>query len=323
LAKQGSINSPGIKNRLMRGKISAFVICLLISGFLWISHTLNRSYSYSFYIPVRFVNLPANKTLLSDLPSSLRFDVRTSGLKLLFALLNRPFPEIIVDFNTLKGDNKSQTYAISSGNINIKSCTKVDVDVKRISPDTLYFAAKKGLNKNVPIKPVVFASADKGFIASRPLVNPSYITINGDSASLAGIDSISTVPLYLSQLTGNYVGKLSLVSPSDNVYLSLNEVNISIQTDKLLEKEIEVPLAAINCKDNCTPKLFPSKVKVRFSSAGNDFKDIDQKSFKAVVDLAKQKKDSNKLPVELSTLPTGAHILSIEPQEVEFLLFRK
>jgi hypothetical protein len=315
--------SYAIKEKLMRGKLSAFVVCLLISGFLWISHTLNRSYSYSLYIPVKFVNLPANKTLLSELPTSLRFDVRTSGLKLLFALLNRPFEEITIDFNSLKGDNKSQTYAISSGNIDIKSCTKVDVDVKKISPDTLYFAAKRGLNKNVPVKPVVYASADKGFITERPLISPSYITINGDSASLAGIDSISTVPLYLNQLTGNYVGKLLLVSPSDNVYLSLNEVNVSIQTDKLLEKEIEVPVTAVNCRDNCTPKLFPSKVKIRFSSAGNDFKDIDQKSFKAVVDFGRQKKDSNKLPVELSTLPTGAHILSIEPQEVEFLIFRK
>lgn len=323
MTKKGSINSPGIKEKLMRGKLSAFFVCLLISGFLWISHTLNRTYSYSLYIPVKLVNLPANKTLLSDMPSSLRFDIRTSGLKLLFVLLNRPFKEITIDFNSLKGDNKSQTYAISSGNINLKSCTKVNVDVKRISPDTLYFAAKRGLNKNVPVKPVVYASADKGFITSRPLVNPSYITINGDSTSLANIDSISTVPLYLNQLTGNYVGKLALVSPSDNVYLSLTEVNVSIQTDKLLQKEIEVPVIAVNCKNNCTPKLFPSKVKIKFSSAGNDFKDIDQKSFKAIVDFQKQKKDSNKLPVELSTIPTGAHILSIEPQEVEFLLFKK
>lgn len=307
----------------MRGKLSAFVVCLFISAFLWISHTLNRTYSYSLYVPVKFVNLPVNKTLLSELPTNLRFDIRTSGLRLLFVLLNRPFKEITVDFNTLKADNKLQTYAISSGNINLKSATKVDVDVKMISPDTLYFAAKRGLNKNVPVKPVVFASAEQGFIVSKPLVNPSYITINGDSASLASIDSISTAPLYLNQLTSNYVGKLKLVTPSDDVYLNMTEVSVSIQTDKLLEKEIEVPVTAINCKANCTAKLFPSKVKIKFSSAGNDFNDISEKSFKAVVNLEKQKRDSNKLPVELSTLPTGAHILSIEPEEVEFLIFRK
>ena len=113
-----------IKQKLMRGKLSAFLICLAVSGFLWLSHSLNRPYYYSLNIPVKFVNLPANKTLLSELPDQLRFDVKTSGLKLFFVLLNKPFNPITVDFNSLKGDNKSQTYAISSGNIDLQAATK-------------------------------------------------------------------------------------------------------------------------------------------------------------------------------------------------------
>lgn len=306
----------------MRGKLSAFLICLAISGFLWLSHTLNRPYYYSLNIPVKFVNLPANKTLLSELPGQLRFDIKTSGLKLFFVLLNRPFDPVMVDFNSLKGDNKSQTYAISSGNINLISSTKFKVNIEKISPDTLFFAAKKGMNKNVPIRPIIFANADKGFILSKPVINPAYLTINGDSASLRSIDSVSTVPLYLNQLSVNYAGKLNLVRPSENVHLNLNEVSVNISADKLLEKEIEVEVIALNCPANFTPKLFPSKVKLKYSSAKNDLNDITDRNFKAVVNFSKQKKDKNKLPVELTILPTQAHVLSIEPQEVEFLLFK-
>jgi hypothetical protein len=306
----------------MRGKLSAFLVCLVISAFLWLSHTLNRPYTYSLNIPVKFINLPANKTLLSELPSELRFDIKTSGLKLFFVLLNKPFTTITIDFNSLKGDNKSQTYAISSGNINLKTTTSFDIDIKKISPDTLYFAAKRGVNKNVPIRPIIFANADKGFVLSKPILNPAYITINGDSASLRNIDSISTVPLYLNQLKTNYSGKLNLVRPSENIYLNLNEVSVSITADKLLEKEIEVEVSAINYPSDLAPKLFPAKVKIKYSSAKNDFNDITERNFKAVVNFSKQKKGLNKLPVELSILPTQAHILSIEPQEIEFLLIR-
>lgn len=306
----------------MRGKLSAFLICLFISGFLWISHSFNRSYYYSLNIPVKFINLPANKTLLSELPGELRFDIKTSGLKLFFVLLNKPFNTLTVDFNSLKGDNKSQTYAISSGNISLKEATKINVDIKKISPDTLFFAAKKGVNKNVPIRPVIYANAERGFILSKAIINPAYITINGDSASLKGIDSISTAPLYLNQLSANYNGKLNLVRPSENIYLNLNEVSVSISADKLLEKEVEVEVTALNCPQGMVPKLFPSKVKVKFSSAKNDFNDIASKNFKAVVNFGKQKKTSNKLSVELSILPTEAHVLSIEPAEVEFILFK-
>lgn len=319
---QAGSSTGGIKQKLMRGKLSAFIVCLVISGFLWLSHNLNSSYFYSLQIPVKFINLPANKTLLSELPNQLRFDIKTSGLKLFFVLLNKPFSAITVDFNSLKGDNKSQTYAISSGNINLKQYTKLDVDIKKISPDTLFFAAKLGINKNVPIRPVVIANADKGFVISKTMINPTYITINGDSASLSGIDSISTMPLYLNQLNSNYAGKLTLVRPSENVYLNLTEVNVSILADKLLEKEIELPVTAINCPANFTPKLFPANVKIKFSSAKNDFRGISEKSFKAVVNFNKQKKEINKLPVELTIFPTEAYILSVEPAEIEFLIFK-
>jgi len=293
LANNNSAGSGiGIKQKLMRGKLSAFIICLIISGFLWLSHALNTTYYYSINIPVKFSNLPANKTLLSELPNQLRFDIKTSGLKLFFVLMNKPFSPIMIDFNSLKGDNKSQTYA------------------------------KMGVNKNVPIKAVIFASGEKGFVVSKPIINPSYITINGDSAVLNRIDSISTAPLYLNQLNSNYIGKLALVRPSESVYLNLTEVNISIQADKLLQREIEVPVTAINCPDNFSPKLFPGTVRIKFSSAKNDFSGITEKSFKAVVNFNKQKKEINKLPVELTIFPTEAFILSIEPSEIEFLIFK-
>lgn len=319
---EGDNKSYGIKQKLMRGKLSAFIICLIISGFLWLSHRLNQTYSYSINVPVKFTNLPSNKVLLSELPDHLRLDIKTSGLKLFFVLLNRPFNELTVDFNTLKGDNKFQAFALNYGSLNIKSVTKIDVNVKKISPDTLFFATKRGISKNVAVKAVIYAKAERGFVISKPVINPAFITISGDSVSVNGVDSVVTVPLYLNKVNANYTGKLNLIRPSENVFLNLQEVSISIQTDKLLEKQIEIPVACINANPGNTVKLFPSKVKITYSSAKNDFNEIDEHSFKAIVDFAKHKKDYNKLPVELSIFPTQAKILSIEPDEAEFLIFK-
>lgn len=306
----------------MRGKLSAFVICLVISGFLWLSHRLNQTYYYSLNIPVKFVNLPANKTLLTELPEHLRFDIKTSGLKLFFVLLNKPFNEISIDFNSLKGDNKLHAFSISSGNINIRSATKINVDVKKISPDTLFFASKIGITKNVAIKTIITATPEKGYVLSKPVISPSFITINGDSVSVNGIDSVSTMPLYLNQLNSNYSGKLALVRPSENVYLNFSEVNVNIQADKILEKEISIPISVQGAPPGSRLKLFPGKVKITYSSAKNDFTEITENSFKAVVNYNKNQKESSRLPVELSVIPTQAKILSIEPTDVEFLVFK-
>lgn len=306
----------------MRGKLSAFVICLVISGFLWLSHRLNQTYFYSISVPVKFVNLPANKIILNELPDHLRFDIKTSGLKLFFVLLNKPFNEITIDFNSLKGDNKQHSYSISSGNINLKSATKLDVDIRKISPDTLFFAGKRGITKNVAVKAVVMANADKGYIVSKPIISPLFITINGDSIAVNGVDSVSTAPLYLNNLNSNYNGKLALIRPSENVYLNLNEVNVTIQADKILEKQIEVPVSVQNAPAGTHIKLFPAKVKITYSSAMNNFDEINENSFKAIVNYHKHRNDMNKLPVELSIIPTQAKILSVEPSEVEFLVFK-
>lgn len=314
--------SYGIKQKLMRGKLSAFIICLVVSGFLWLSHRLNQTYYYSLNIPVKFVNLPSNKLLLTDLPDHLRFDIKTSGLKLFFVLLNKPFNEITIDFNTLKGDNKAQAFSISSGNINLRSATKINVDIKKISPDTLFFVGKRGVTKNVAIKPVIMVSPEKGFVIAKPIISPSFITINGDSVSVNGVDSVTTAPLYLNQLSTNYTGKLTLIRPNENVYLNINEVNVSIQTDKILEKKLEIPVAIKNAPPGTMVKLFPTKVTITFSSAKNDFNEINEGSFKAVVNYNKRNNENNKLPLEFSMLPTQAKILSVEPSEVEFLLFK-
>jgi YbbR domain-containing protein len=306
----------------MRGKLSAFFICLIISGFLWLTHSLNSHYRYSLSVPVKFINLPNNKILLGSLPENLRFDVKASGLKLLFVLINKPFKDLTIDFNSLKGDSKLQAYSISSGNVNLTSSIKFDVEVKKISPDTLFFANKKGISKNVPVRPLLYLVADKGFIISKPIINPAYITITGDSASIQSIDSISTTPLYLNQITKNYSGKLNLVKPNENVYLNLSEVNVSISADKLLEKSIELPIEVVNA-DAANIKLFPGRVKVKYTAALNDFDDITNDSFKAVVNFSRKKEGNNKLPIELSILPTQAHILSISPAEAEFLIYKK
>lgn len=304
----------------MRGKLSAFLICLGISAFLWISHRLNQTYFYSIHVPVKFVNLPSNKVLINELPDHLRFDIKTNGLKLFFVLLRRPFNEITIDFNTLKSDNKQQAYSISSGNIKLSETTKLNVDVKRVSPDTLFFVSKTGITKNVAVKAIISANPEKGFVLSKPLISPAFITINGDSVSVNGVDSISTAPLYLNQVNSNYNGQLTLLRPSENVFLNINEVNVSIKADKLLEKQIEVPLTALGLAPATLAKLFPSKVKITYSAARNDFSEISSDDFKAVVNYSKH--HNNKMMVELSTVPTQAKILSIEPTEVEFLLFK-
>ena len=142
-AKQTNKNSEYKKP----GKTKAFFICLLIASFFWLIHALNTVYTQNFIVPVSFVNVPQSKKPLEPLPDHISIDVKASGLKLSYLLLNKPFKELEIDFNNLKSINRNQCYILSSSKLNLNSIFKIETQIKNVLPDSLYFSENTGLQK--------------------------------------------------------------------------------------------------------------------------------------------------------------------------------
>lgn len=148
-------------------------------------HALNRNYKYSIQVPVKFLNLPNNKLIVGELPEKLDIEIKTSGLKLLFIYLRKNFSEVIVDFNLMKNNAKSQAYSISNGYFNLQNSINFDVEIIKIRPDTLFFSSNKGNSKLLPVKANLKTSCLPGYsIISKPSVTPAYVTVTGDSLDL-------------------------------------------------------------------------------------------------------------------------------------------
>ena len=79
-------SSNQILNKKKPSKTKAFFICLIISSLLWLFHSLNIVYTYTFKVPVNFKNIPQNKKPLIQIPEKLSIDVKASGLKLLLLI---------------------------------------------------------------------------------------------------------------------------------------------------------------------------------------------------------------------------------------------
>jgi YbbR domain-containing protein len=302
------------------GKTTAFFICIAVATFLWLVKSLNTTYTYTVKIPVEFKNLPQNKKPLYGIPEYLNVDVKASGLKLFFILLNQPFKKITVDFNNLKP--LSRNYILTPLTVDFKSSLKFETAIKRISPDTLYFIENSGYQKNVPVKVVCSLKAARGYGYKSPVIHPDFLTITGDSSSVKNIDTIYTQTFILNNLSETVERNLPLLKPSDNVYINVNYVNMKIEVEKLIEQTIFLPLSIINQPLNAkSTHVFPSRVKVRFTSLQNDFNQADTSNFKATVNCSNI--NAGKAQVFLSTQPGNVHILSVEPKETEILIIKK
>ncbi len=308
------------KNKLKPGKTTAFFICVLIAAFLWLVKSLNTTYTHGVKIPVEFKNIPQNKKPISGMPEFLNVDIKVSGLKLFFILLNQPFKKMTVDFNNLKTVNRN--YILTPLTLDLKSSLKFETNVKQISPDTLYFIENSGYQKNVPVKMVSSIKCAKGYGYKTPVIHPDFLTIVGDSGSVKHIDTIYTQTFILNNLNSSVEKNLSVLKPNDNVYLSVNTVSVSIKVEKLIEQTLFLPVSVLNSPLNAkSVNIFPARVKIKFTSLQNDFNSSDTVNFKASVNCSNM--NAGKTTVFLSTQPGNVNVLSVEPKEVELLIIKK
>lgn len=302
-------------------KLSAFFICLIIASALWLLHSLNTVYSEQFDIPIEFINYPHNKLMANEVPKSLKVTVKASGLKLLLISLNKPFALTILDFNDIKSDLNKNRFYLSSAGKQIQQGFKFKTEVKAVYPDTIAFITKAGTQKEVPVKLQLSVNYAQGFTGSSILVEPYTVMVNGEENDLKLIDTIYSEPVHFNQLKSSINEKVNLLNSNNNIVLSKANVDLKITVDKLVEKEITLNISVSNTEKNYKYALFPSKVKLKLTTALNNFQHLDTASFKAVVDI--HQKRSNKVPVKLSLVPKDVHVLSYEPNEVEFLMIKK
>lgn len=304
------------------GKTKAFFICLLIALFLWMVHSLNRVYPYTFTIPVEFRNVPINKRPVIALPESISVEVKASGLKLALIQLNESKENFVIDFNKLKTVSRDQNFVLSSSGLKWNRRFKFETQIKTIHPDTLYFSEKTGFQKIVPVKVPLFVKCKEGYGYKRPILQPAYVTIWGDTASIEKTDTLYTQPLSVNNLSSNLSTQLEILKPSASVNSTVNDISVTLEVARLIQETVNVPVLSLKQDPSQQVRMFPTRVKVTFTSLQNSFNPADSVLFNALVNTEKANPATGKCKVFLSNQPAQVTVLSIEPAEVQILILR-
>jgi YbbR domain-containing protein len=311
-----------IRRLMLSTRVVTFLICLGIASLLWVVHALNKNYKYTLKVPVTFLNLPANKLIVGDLPETLDVEIKASGLKLIFISTKKSIDNILIDFNLLKNNAKSQSYCISNGTFNLKNSINFDVDVIKIRPDTLFFSSTKGKYKLLPIKANLKINCLPGYsIVSKPTITPAYVSVSGDSLDLMKIDTVYTNNLILKDIHENISSSVSLKKQYPSIQYSVKDVEVSFNVDKLTEATIKVPIQIRNNKNEKKLKLLPNYVTIKYLVAMKDYESITPNSFKIVVDYQQIIEKKKKLSLEVIRTPSEAKILNIEPSSISYLIY--
>lgn len=306
--------------KLQEQKIRVFTICVAISVLSWGLFAMSSKYIYRVPAAVRYVNAPENRAFHPLQSDTVDLQVEGSGWQVLFSRITLQSQEIDIDLSPLK----SRDWIVFTSQLGfINRQFSGTQRVVSISPDTLYFDFSKQTVKKVPVK----LAADLDFqqqynIIDSIEINPAYVTVTGPLEDLVRIEEWETDTLRRKNLSAGFSSRLFLQKKERaniNVYPTVVEVKVPI--GEVTEKVLDIPLKIENSEEYTSVRLIPSKIKVTVLVSLENYANIGESSFEAIVDLSNWEQNKVKaLPVILTRFPDFCTIVKIMPENVDFII---
>ena len=305
--------------RLSNRNFLVFVFFLVLSASFWLFLTLNDEYEKDFYVPVKLIGVPDNVVITTDLPKSFKVVVQDKGSQLL-NYQYKGLPTLYVDF---------RNYDRNSGHVGVPISDLTKVLLQKLMPTTRLVSAKpdrleyyfnNGLNVKLPVVLKSNLKPEKLYGISSVQVVPDSVTVYALREQLDTMQSVSTVPLVMTNLSANQDLRVNLAKVR-GAKCDPGSVRVCINVDQMTEKTVDVPVKWVNFPASKTLRTFPSKVKIIFQVGMSMYRKINAEDFTLVVnyeDLLKET-DGN-VHLYLKSIPVGVSHVRIVPNQVDFLI---
>ncbi|WP_440897040.1 CdaR family protein [Amphibacillus sp. Q70] len=180
----------------------------------------------------------------------------------------------------------------------------VSVEVELASP-----------NKSVPLSIETTGELSEDFRLLSMEADVDEVQVFASEENLASIESISTEPIDLSEITESTTVEVELEIPETVRLLSSETVTVTIEVEEMIEETIEdVEIDIENLANGLTPSFLnpdTGTIDITVSGYQTELADISSSDFQLIVDLDGVEDGEHQLPVE-----------AIGPDDLDFLLAR-
>ncbi len=281
---------------------------------------MNDSVQSDFNVKIQLDNVPDSVIFITDPPQSMHVTVRDQGTSLLRQGVMRK-PTLHINFN-----DYSEKGLFRFTPSDMKAALKVtfgkSASILSQSLDSITLDYSTGKGRTVPVVVSAEVEAAPGsVIMGKPSSVPVRVKLYGASDILDTIHSVFT-----QKITRRHINEPVMVpadiKPIKGVRVIPSRVEIRIEAEPLVRKEVIATIRALNVPDELTLVLFPSKVPVEFYVPMSRFGD-ENPVIEATVDYSKVGESRNgKLGVVLSQVPAGLVRPSLVTDSVEYSVVR-
>lgn len=311
-------------------KLSIFLLCLLISIFMWMFIKLTRDYTLDFRFNIAYQNYPKN-LVLSEVPDSLlTIGLNAKGFELLSARYLHGKRNILINCRDERVRKNSGGFymriPVSRLLPQISKQLPSSRSIAYITPDTITIRFTEASRKKVPVMIRLTTSFRKQYqLYDRVQMNPDSVYVTAASSVLDTLRFIETMAVVKTNLDESQRFALPLKLPlSDGqMRISSDTTEVLIPVEKYTEAEFAVPIVVKGASSNMHLKTFPDKCIITCMVPVKDFRGIDASMFSVSVSYNPGQTKARKLKVELTLSPQKVKILKVSPEEVEFIILKK
>jgi hypothetical protein len=313
-----------------RKKFSVFLLCLLLSVFMWLFIKLTRDYTVDFHFAIEYRNYPKNLVLTEAPDSLLSVGVNAKGFELISARYLHGSRHLLVDFRDVRIRHNQAGYFSRIATSRLMQQISQQLPAARtiayVSPDTLTLRYTDAVHRKIAVKLNLKAGFRKQYqLYDRVRIKPDSVYVTASRAVLDTLRFIETEQITKSNLDENQHFKSSLILPlkTGQMRLSSDTIEVLIPVEKYTEATISVPVIPVQSSTNLQVKTFPDKCIITCLVPLKDFMSVDADLFSVVVSIdPKNIPNSNKLRLELIKSPARVKVLKMVPEEVEFIILK-
>lgn len=147
-------------------------------------------------------------------------------------------------------------------------------------------------------------------------LNPSEITIKGDPAVLADIDSVLLHEIDETKITGDTFSALNVTLPAGVTEVDKKEINEDIKLIRTEKYKLDYPVTAITVvnPNDIAYEFAGDTIEIEYIVAVDSKSRVSEKNFEVVLDLSDYESDmsgSYRIPISVSVTSTGYTLFPI------------
>ncbi len=307
-------------------KLSTYALFLFISFSFWFLSMLSKTHETTLQVPVKYINFPADKVLVSFPVSFVDARIKAPGFSIVFYNLFN-FSKLSLDIqqaNTKPKKGGSEVFwFMNSKRKELAEILSSSMELIAINPEKLSIPfsdkAKKKvavkLNQSISLKPEIW-------FANPIVLIPDSVMIYGEQQQLDAIAFIETEELILAEVDENATHTLGISIP-DGLQCKVNEIETVIEVESFVEQMLKYKVQVKNLKKGYAIKLFPEVVQVTLRAPKDKYSMLQTDFLNLTVDASLINSENRALTIEVENLPSFIQLQRVYPSKLEFLLIKE